>query len=258
MQKSRDATTRRAATASWSTPRWRAKCTGCERLADRFRDGSAWDVDLASIDDGHHAVGYAARFARLLRCPRCAVTGRLARQAVRHRRRSQDLQRLSPYRSPRVRDRAPIANLASWLRHLRLLSGWSTRSNRASSNRCRHVGDGKAYARAADGEASPGQLLRLFRFVVDRDTAVDGRAFDAGDRDRHAVGVIAGHELAPQLGAYDTLQVLRAGHRIRRTPHLFGELIAHRAGDRLLVDGHGLGDRRGTPGEADHQRRERQ
>src|SRR4029079_9936740 len=36
MQKSRDATTRRAATASWSTPRWRAKCTGCERLTDRF------------------------------------------------------------------------------------------------------------------------------------------------------------------------------------------------------------------------------
>jgi hypothetical protein len=93
----------------------------------------------------------------------------------------------------RLRDRAPIATLARWRRHLRLLSGWSTRSNRASSNRCRHVGDGKAYARAADGEAAPGQLLRLFRFVVNRDVEVDGRAFDAGDRYRHAVGVIAGH-----------------------------------------------------------------
>jgi hypothetical protein len=63
MQKGRDATTRRAATASWSTPRWRAKCTGCERLADRFRDGSAWDVDLASVDDRHHAVELRPRFA---------------------------------------------------------------------------------------------------------------------------------------------------------------------------------------------------
>ena len=33
MQKNRDATARRAATASWTTPRWSAKCTGCERLA---------------------------------------------------------------------------------------------------------------------------------------------------------------------------------------------------------------------------------
>src|SRR6476619_1743754 len=96
-----------------------------------------------------------------------------------------------------------------------------------------------------NGEALPGQLLRLFRLVVDRDMEVDVRAFDAGDRYRHAVGVIVGHELALQLRAYDTLQVRRAGHRIRATAHLFGELIAHRAGDGLLVDGHGLGDRRG-------------
>ena len=32
---------RRAATASWSTPPWRAKCTGCEPLTDRFPDDSA-------------------------------------------------------------------------------------------------------------------------------------------------------------------------------------------------------------------------
>ena len=141
----------------------------------------------------------------------------------------------------------------------KLASGWSVRSDRASLNRCRHVVDGKAYARAAGGTAtSPGQLLRLFRLVVDRDMEVDVRAFDAGDRYRHAVGVIAGHELAPQLRAYDTLQVRREGHRIRATPHLYGELIAHRAGDGLLVDDHGLADRRGTPDQADHQRRERQ
>jgi len=42
-----------------------------------------------------------------------------------------------------------------------------------------------------NGEALPGQLLRLFRLVVDRDMEVDVRAFDAGDRYRHAVGVIA-------------------------------------------------------------------
>jgi hypothetical protein len=103
----------------------------------------------------HQTVGfeteskYRLRLVRIPRCPLRPVTGRLARQAVRHRRRSQDLQRLSPYRSRRLRDRPPIATLARWLRHLRLRSGWSTRSNRASSNRCRHVGDGKAYARAA-------------------------------------------------------------------------------------------------------------
>ena len=39
----------------------------------------------------------------------------------------------------------------------------------------------------ADGEGlTRGQLLRLFRLVVDRDVEVDVRAFDAGDRDRQA------------------------------------------------------------------------
>ena len=46
-----------------------------------------------------------------------------------------------------------------------------------------------------NGEALPGQLLRLFRLVVDRDMEVDVRAFDAGDRYRHAVGVVARHTL---------------------------------------------------------------
>src|SRR5262249_6132872 len=40
MQKSRDATTRRAATASWSRPRWRARYTGCETTRLTISDGS--------------------------------------------------------------------------------------------------------------------------------------------------------------------------------------------------------------------------
>ena len=60
MQKSRDATTRRAATATWSTPRWRAKCTGCERLARSRR--------CAPHIDGYGCWALTARRSRRAGC----------------------------------------------------------------------------------------------------------------------------------------------------------------------------------------------